>query len=83
MNRYRKALKAEDRAEGPCPVYGSSGIVGITEFAREVACSRPGDIVSLGARAHVGSVFWCPKDYWPIDTVYFIDADYEQSVALF
>jgi type I restriction enzyme S subunit len=23
----------------------------------------------------VGSVFWCPKDYWPIDTVYFIDAE--------
>lgn len=24
---------------------------------------------------NVGSVYWCPKDYRPIDTVYFIDAE--------
>ena len=29
----------------------------------------------LGRKGNVGSVFWCQKDYWPIDTVYFIDAD--------
>ncbi len=66
---YGKALKAEDRVGGPCPVYGSSGIVGMHEKALAVA---PGIVV--GRKGNVGSVFWCPRDYWPIDTAYFIDA---------
>ena len=66
---YGKALKAEDRSEGPCPVYGSSGIVGMHEKALAAA---PGIVV--GRKGNVGSVYWCPKDYWPIDTVYFVDA---------
>ena len=67
---YGKSLKAENRAEGPCSVYGSSGIVGTHEKSLATA---PGIVV--GRKGNVGSVFWCPKDYWPIDTVYFIDAD--------
>lgn len=67
---YGKALKAEDRSDGPCPVYGSSGIVGMHEKAFAAA---PGIVV--GRKGNVGSVYWCPKDYWPIDTVYFIDAE--------
>ena len=67
---YGKALTAEARAEGPCPVYGSSGIVGTHEKSFAAA---PGIVV--GRKGNIGSVFWCPKDYWPIDTVYFIDAD--------
>jgi type I restriction enzyme, S subunit len=66
---YGKALKAEDRCEGPCPVYGSSGIVGRHEKALAAA---PGIVV--GRKGNVGRVYWCQKDYWPIDTVYFIDA---------
>lgn len=66
---YGKALKAEDRTEGPYPVYGSSGIVGTHEKSLAAA---PGIVV--GRKGNVGSVYWCPKDYWPIDTVYFIDA---------
>jgi len=67
---YGKALKAEDRVDGTCPVYGSSGIVGTHEKALAKA---PGIVV--GRKGNVGSVYWCPKDYWPIDTVYFIDAE--------
>jgi type I restriction enzyme S subunit len=67
---YGKALKAEDRVDGPCPVYGSSGIVGMHEKALATA---PGIVV--GRKGNVGSVYWCPNDYWPIDTVYFIDAE--------
>ena len=67
---YGKALKAEDRAEGPTPVYGSSGIVGSHEKA---LVQGPGIIV--GRKGNVGSVYWSPKDYWPIDTVYFIAAE--------
>jgi len=67
---YGKALKAEERTDGPYPVYGSSGIVGSHEKALAAA---PGIVV--GRKGNVGSVYWCPKDYWPIDTVYFIDAE--------
>lgn len=66
---YGKALKTDDRVEGPCPVYGSSGIVGTHEKA---LVAGPG--IVIGRKGNVGSVFWCPKDYWPIDTTYFIDA---------
>jgi type I restriction enzyme S subunit len=67
---YGKALKAEDRSEGPFPVYGSSGIVGTHDKAYAAA---PGIVV--GRKGNVGSVYWCSKDYWPIDTVYFVDAE--------
>ncbi len=66
---YGKALKAENRSDGPYPVFGSSGIVGVHEKALAAA---PGIVV--GRKGNVGSVYWCPTDYWPIDTVYFIDA---------
>lgn len=65
---YGKALKAEDRVDGLCPVYGSSGIVGVHEKALAAA---PG--IVIGRKGNVGTVYWCAKDYWPIDTVYFID----------
>lgn len=67
---YGKALKADTRTDGPFPVYGSSGAIGTHEKA---LVSAPGIVV--GRKGNVGSVFWCPKDYWPIDTVYFIDAE--------
>ena len=66
---YGKALRADDRIDGPYPVYGSSGIVGTHKTALAAA---PGIVV--GRKGNVGSVFWCSKDYWPIDTVYFVDA---------
>ena len=64
---YGKALNAEVRTEGPFPVYGSSGIVGTHDKALVAA---PG--IVLGRKGNVGSVYWCAKDYWPIDTVYFV-----------
>lgn len=67
---YGKALKAEDRADGSFPVYGSSGVVGTHEKALSAA---PGIVV--GRKGNVGSVYWCQKEYWPIDTVYFVDAE--------
>lgn len=66
---YGKSLKAEDRTDGPCPVYGSSGIVGYHEKS---LTQGPGII--LGRKGNVGSVYWSAKDYWPIDTVYFLNA---------
>lgn len=66
---YGKALKADDRIEGAFPVYGSSGVVGTHEKA---LVKGPGIIV--GRKGNVGSVYWCAEDFYPIDTVYFIEA---------
>lgn len=67
---YGKALKAEVRADGEFPVYGSSGIVGSHD--------KPlvkGPAIILGRKGNVGSVYWCSKSFHPIDTVYFVDAE--------
>ena len=74
---YGKALKAEIRVEGAFPVYGSSGIVGSHEAA---LAKGPGII--LGRKGNVGSVFWSSKDFYAIDTVYFITAE-ESDLYLF
>lgn len=64
---YGKALKEEDRIEGPNLVYGSSGIVGThTQYLSKA----PGIVV--GRKGNVGSVFWVSKDFYPIDTAFFV-----------
>lgn len=68
--QYGKALKADERIDGDYPVYGSSGIVGNHE--------KPlvkGPAIIVGRKGNVGSVYWSSKDFHPIDTVYFIDAE--------
>jgi type I restriction enzyme S subunit len=67
---YGKALKADDRIEGDYPVYGSSGIVGSHEKALV-----QGPSIILGRKGNVGSVYWSSKSFYPIDTVYFINAE--------
>ncbi len=64
---YGKALKKEDRRDGAYPVFGSSGIVGTHEAS---LVKGPGIIV--GRKGNVGSVFWCYKDFFVIDTAYFV-----------
>jgi type I restriction enzyme S subunit len=66
---YGKALKAEERTAGDIPVFGSSGIVGTHDKA---LTQGPGIIV--GRKGNAGSVFWSSKDFYAIDTVYFINA---------
>ena len=66
---YGKALKADDRVPGPYPVYGSSGVIGFHE-----KFLVKGPAIVLGRKGNVGSVFWCAKDFFPIDTVYFIES---------
>ena len=65
--KYGKALKQENRIEGPFPVYGSSGIVGSHQ-----AALAEGPAIVVGRKGNVGSVYWSPVNFWPIDTVYFI-----------
>lgn len=72
--RYGKALKESDRVEGAFPVYGSSGVVGSHKSALV-----EGPAIVVGRKGNVGSVYWAPIGFWPIDTVYYVpkeQADY-------
>jgi type I restriction enzyme S subunit len=68
---YGKALKADTRIDGVVPVYGSSGAVG---FHNAALVSGPGII--LGRKGNVGSVFYSHCDFYPIDTVFYVDTDW-------
>jgi type I restriction enzyme S subunit len=75
--RYGKSLKESDRVEGPYPVYGSSGIIGSHSH---FLVKGPGIIV--GRKGNAGTVFWSCADFFPIDTVYYIDSN-QSSYYLF
>ena len=64
---YGKALAAKVREPGPYPVYGSGGIGG---YHKEAIVTGPGIVV--GRKGTVGSVYWEPGDFFPIDTVFFV-----------
>ena len=66
---YGKALKKDHRIPGPFPVFGSSGVVGTHEKALV-----PGPAIIVGRKGNAGSVHWSKDDFYPIDTVYFIEA---------
>ncbi|MGO1463043.1 MAG: restriction endonuclease subunit S [Marinobacter sp.] len=64
---YGKALKKTVRIDGPYPVYGSGGITG---SHNEPLVFGPGIIV--GRKGTVGSIYWESKDFYPIDTAYYV-----------
>jgi type I restriction enzyme S subunit len=64
--RYGKSLPDRERKPGGVPVYGSGGIGGGHDSA---LVQGPGVIV--GRKGSVGSVFFEPADFFPIDTVYY------------
>lgn len=63
---YGRALKANDRAGGDVPVYGSSGISG---FHDQALCSEPALIV--GRKGSAGAVYHAQGPSFAIDTAYF------------
>jgi len=70
MLKYGKALKEDVRVSGSVPVFGSSGIVGTHNKAFAL-----GPAIIVGRKGNVGSVYWSENDFWPIDTVYFVESD--------
>lgn len=65
--KYGKSLPERKRIEGKYPVYGSAGIVGThTEYLLKA----PGIII--GRKGTVGSVSWANKNYFPIDTAFYL-----------
>ena len=69
--KYGKALKQGNRINGAFPVYGSSGIVGFHQ-----APLVEGPAIVVGRKGNVGSIYWSPVSFWPIDTVYFIPKEH-------
>jgi type I restriction enzyme S subunit len=65
---YGKALKAENRAGGEVPVYGSNGIVGWHNEA-----FAPPTIV-IGRKGSIGEIHRSERPCWPIDTTFYVAA---------
>jgi len=65
--RYGKALPASRRVPGPVPVYGSGGVIGTHD--RGLAAG-PGIII--GRKGTAGAVYWSQRDFFPIDTVFYV-----------
>ena len=66
---YGKALRAGDRTGGPVVVYGSGGQVG---WHNTALVTGPGIVV--GRKGNVGSVYWSDRDFFPIDTTYYVES---------
>lgn len=66
---YGKGLPARDRVNGDFPVYGSAGIVG---HHNKPIAKAPGIIV--GRKGSIGEIYFSKKDYYPIDTSYYINS---------
>lgn len=64
---YGKSLAVSKRIPGLIPVYGSGGATG---FHSAALVSGPGVVV--GRKGTVGSLYWVEKDFFPIDTVFYV-----------
>ena len=64
---YGKALKAEDRQPGNVPVYGSNGQIG---WHNQALVEGSGIVV--GRKGNPGVVTWASKDFYPIDTTFYV-----------
>lgn len=64
---YGKSLPKGDRRDGPFPVYGSGGIGGWHDTALV-----KGPSIVVGRKGTVGSLYWEDRDFYPIDTVFFV-----------
>ena len=75
--RYGRSLKSESRIPGEYSVYGSSGVVGTHQYPFVT-----GPAIIVGRKGNVGSVFWSQRDFYPIDTVYYIEPN-DSSLFLY
>lgn len=65
---YGAALADEDRSGSGFPVFGSNGIVG---YHDQPLIAGPGIVV--GRKGSVGALAWSDRDFWPIDTTYWVN----------
>ena len=71
---YGEPLREDARVPGPVVVYGSSGPIG----SHNVAVVRGPGIV-VGRKGSIGRVSWTTHDFYPIDTTYYVTANYERA----
>ena len=67
---YGEGLPENKRKGDTHPVYGSNGIVGYHEG---FLVKGPGIVV--GRKGTIGNITWSDKDFWPLDTTYYVDVD--------
>lgn len=73
---YGKALKKGARVEGQYRVYGSGGVTGShNEFL------VPGPGIIVGRKGTVGSIYWEPDSFYPIDTTFYVTVKNGYSLA--
>ena len=70
---YGKSLPSRDRNDGKVPVYGSGGITG---YHDQALIDGPGIIV--GRKGSIGTIYFEDKDFFPIDTVFYVEHDEEK-----
>ena len=74
---YGKPLKAENRIQGPYPVFGSNGIVGYhNEYLTE------GPVIIVGRKGSAGAVNFCESPCYPIDTTFFVRIREQQQLDI-
>lgn len=71
--KYGKGLPKRNRKKGKYPVYGSGGIV---DFHKDYLIEGPGIIV--GRKGSIGNVFFEKSNFFPIDTVFYIEENKEK-----
>lgn len=77
--KYGKGLPENSRdASGSAPVFGSSGQVG-----RHSQPLTSGPTLIVGRKGTVGAVHLSPQPCWPIDTVYFAEAEEGQNLKYY
>lgn len=75
---YGKGLKESEREEGEYPVYGSNGIVG---YHNNYLVKAPGIII--GRKGSVGELKFSIKDFFPIDTTYYVNLKHDNDIRFF
>lgn len=77
--KYGKGLPEKSRdSTGQVPVFGSSGQVG-----RHSHPLTSGPTLIVGRKGTVGAVHLSPEPCWPIDTVYFAEAEQGQNLKYY
>jgi type I restriction enzyme, S subunit len=74
---YGRSLPKTVRTDGPVPVYGSGGV---TATHIEGLVSGPGIVV--GRKGTVGSLYWIQSNFFPIDTVFYVEPKQDQPLEL-
>ncbi len=75
---YGKALNKNDRRQGSYPVYGSGGIGGWHDTALV-----QGPSIIVGRKGTVGSLYWEDRDFYPIDTVFFVKSQWPMAYCFY